>query len=353
MKNLNLNCPINHTGYGIASINILKQLNQYFNISYFPIGNVSVDTKNDRDLLVSLANNSKLPDINAPLLKIWHQFDLLQRIGRGKYFAMPFFELETLNKVEKIHLQVPDTVFVASTWAKEVIQDNAIKTNVEVVPLGVDGSIFNPEKIQQTRSDNKYVFLNIGKWEIRKGHDFLLDLFNNAFPNQQDVELWILASETTNSYSSRDEINAWKQKYNSPRIKIFSGVNSHTEIAYLMAESDCGIFPSRAEGWNLELLEMMSMNKPVICTNYSAHKEFCNDKNSYLIDINALEPAFDGKAFQNQGNWAKIGQNQKDQAIEHMRYCYNNRIRDNIEGVKTAKTFSWKNSAEKIMGYIS
>ena len=35
-----------------------------------------------------------------------------------------------------------------------------------------------------------------------------------------------------------------------------------------MAGADCGIFLSRAEGWNLGLLEMMAMGKPVITTNY-------------------------------------------------------------------------------------
>ena len=56
-----------------------------------------------------------------------------------------------------------------------------------------------------------------------------------------------------------------------------------------MAKTDCGVFPARAEGWNLELLEMMSCNKPVIATNYSAHTEFCDDKNCMLIDIEDME----------------------------------------------------------------
>jgi glycosyltransferase involved in cell wall biosynthesis len=140
--------------------------------------------------------------------------------------------------------------------------------------------------------------------------------------------------------------------YNSPRIKIFNGVQSHIDIAYLIAESDCGIYPSRAEGWNLELLETMAMNKPVISTNYSAHTEYCTKDNCYLVEIDNTELANDGKAFKNQGNWAKIDQKQKDQFIDYMRYVYNNRIIDNPSGLETAKKLSWKNSAKKIMGYI-
>jgi glycosyltransferase involved in cell wall biosynthesis len=351
-KQLNINCPINRTGYGIASTNIVKALGSKINLSLFPLGSVSVDNRTDHALISAYVHNSQLPDPKAPTLKIWHQFDLLQRIGNGKYYAMPFFELDTFNVLEKIHLSCPDTLFVTSEWAKEVIANNNITTTTEVVPLGVDRDIFNPNKITKTRSDGKYVFLNIGKWEIRKGHDFLLEIFNKAFPSENDVELWILASESTNSYSPPEEIAKWKSMYNNPRVKLFSGVNAHAEIAYLIAESDCGLYPSRAEGWNMELLESMSMDKPVICTNYSAHTEFCNRNNSFLVNITEVEPAFDGKAFKRQGNWAKITNKEKDQMIDYMRYCYSNRITTNSEGVKTAEEFSWKNSAEKIMGYI-
>ena len=65
-----------------------------------------------------------------------------------------------------------------------------------------------------------------------------------------------------------------------------------------MAQTDCGIFPSRAEGWNLELLEMLACIKSVITTHYSAHTEFCDDVNSDLVEIKETELAYDGKWFQ-------------------------------------------------------
>lgn len=350
---INLSCPINSTGYGIASTHILKELYNLKNdLSYFPIGSVSVDNKADYELLTNLLSQSHNFDVHSPYIKIWHQFDLATRIGRGKYYAMPFFELDTFNDIESKHLCVPDTIFATSNWAKNVILNNNPKINCNVVPLGVDANIFNPIKIPKPEY-NKYVFLNIGKWEKRKGHDILLELFNLAFPNNEDVELWILASENTNNYSSKDELLQWKNMYNDPRVKLFNGVESHIEIAYLIASCDCGIYPSRAEGWNLELLETMAMNRPVITTNYSAHTEYCTKDNSYLVDIEKTEPAYDGKAFRGQGNWAKIEQKQKDQFIDYMRYVYNNKIWSNPSGVETAKKLSWKNSAEKIMGYIS
>jgi len=351
MTKINLSCPINQTGYGISSLNILKELIQISELSYLPIGQPSVGNQEDYNTIQSLLNNQDSANINSPFIKIWHQFDLGTRFGRGKYFAFPFFELDTFNTREKQHLSVPDVLFATSEWAKNVMINNDITTPIEVIPLGVDMSIFN--YLENPKQTDKYIFLNIGKWEVRKGHDILHELFKKAFPNEKDVELWVLASETTNSYSNAEQLIEWKNLYSEDdRIKISSGVTSQKEIAQIMSQASCGIFPSRAEGWNLELLEMMAMNKPVIATNYSAHTEFCDKNNTYLIDIETTEPANDKKAFYGQGNWAKLGHNQQDQIIEHMRYVYQNKVLTNTSGLTTAQIFSWKNSASKILRCI-
>jgi len=352
--NINISCPINNTGYGLASINILKSLYEKgSNITYFPIGNPHINSEQDKEIIVQMYNNRLKCDILSPYIKIWHQFDLLDHVGKGKYYAFPFFELDTFNDQEKISLSVPDVIFATSEWAKNIIQNN-ISTPTEVIPLGVDISIFDSIKIQKTRKNEKYIFLNIGKWEIRKGHDFIYKIFKDAFPKENDVELWVLASEKTNNYSSENELKTWKQIYsNDPRIKLFNGMNNQYEIAELIANSDCGLYPSRAEGWNLELLETMAMNKPVIATDYSAHTEFCNKNNCMLIDIDETEKAFDNKAFVGQGNWAKIGPNQIEQTINHMRNAYNNRIVTNNNGLITANKYTWSNTADHILRCIS
>jgi glycosyltransferase involved in cell wall biosynthesis len=350
--NINLSCAVNQTGYGIASLNILKSLYKNHKIAYFPIGQPFVNNENDHKIILESYTNSQIPDANAPFIKVWHQFDLAQRVGRGKYYALSFFELDSLNEQEKTHLQIPDELFVTSEWAKKVLINNNINSPIHICPLGVDREIFH-ENYNQNQNNDKYAFLNVGKWEIRKGHDILLELFLKAFPDEQDVELWVCASENTNSYSSKEDLYQWKNMYNHPRIKLFSGVANQIELAHLINLSNCGIYPTRAEGWNMELLESMSMNKPVITTNYSSQTEFCNKSNSFMVEIDKLESAYDGKAFKNQGQWAKIDKNQKDQFIEYMRYCYKNKINDNLEGIKTAKQFSWTNTASIIERCIS
>ncbi len=70
MKNLNLFCPINGTGYGITSSNIAKSLNKDLNISLFPIGsNIDCNSEEDKQLFQKLLNNSSTFDYSAPCLK--------------------------------------------------------------------------------------------------------------------------------------------------------------------------------------------------------------------------------------------------------------------------------------------
>jgi glycosyltransferase involved in cell wall biosynthesis len=349
--NINLNIPINDTGYGVVSKNIARSLHKNNNVSIFPIGQTVARSQQEYDDFMQMINNSINFEHSAPTLKIWHQFDLAQHIGKGKYTAFPFFELDTFDEREKCQMKVPDQYVVASNWAKEVLMQNGITQDIHVVPMGVDRDIFNDELYRNDiLSKDKYIFLTIGKWEVRKGHDLLNDIFSKAFPVEKDVELWILAAEHTSSYCTKEEIEQWKNRYsNDNRIRIIGGTETHIDIAKIIQYSDCGLYISRAEGWNLELLETMSMNKPCIASNYSGHTEFCDNNNTYLVDIEEKELAFDGKAFRKQGNWAKLSEKQIEQTVEHMRYVYNNNIRTNPQGLETAQKLSWQNTANQIL----
>ena len=124
-----------------------------------------------------------------------------------------------------------------------------------------------------------------------------------------------------------------------------------------MSRVDCGLFPSRAEGWNLEALELLACGKHLIITDYAGHTEFCTKENSRLVTIREKEMAYDGKWFDGKtGKWAKVGNPEVDQAAEHMREVHKLKSKGSLglneEGVKTARRFSWKNTAKKIIEHV-
>lgn len=348
-QSLNICCPINSTGYGITSLNIVKELSKNLHASLFPIGhNIDVNGEQDKKLIQQLINNNTLFEYNAPCLKIWHQHDLSLKIGNGHYYVFPFFEVDKLNTREQHCLNYSDYIFVASNWAKKVLIDNGITKPIIVAPLGVDLSIFkDPIKIKLEKEN--YIFFHIGKWEHRKSQDFLLQAFDKAFDKNDKVELWLLPH---NPFLNDQENKYWLNLVDScklkDKIKIFNRLPTQYQLAEFIWYGDCGVFLSRAEGWNNEVIESMALNKPIITTNYSAHTEYCNIDNSYLVEITETEPAKDNKWFFGEGNWAKLGPNQLEQAIHYMKYVYTNRVETNPIGLATAQKYSWKRTSDII-----
>ena len=350
-KKININCPINGTGYGITSQNIVKAIyNNQIDLTVFPIGtNIEVNSQQDYDIISSLTKKSDYFSYNAPCLKIWHQFDLAQKIGNGHYYTFPFFEIDRLTEREKHHLNYSDFIFVASQWAKKVLQKNNVTKPIYVAPLGVDTNIFQ-SRPRIRLEKNSYIFFHIGKWEVRKAQDFLIQAFSLAFNNQDNVELRLLPH---NPFLKEEELKHWYELVQkSPvanKIKIFDRLPTQYHVANFIDEADCGVFLSRAEGWNNEIAESMALNKPIIATNYSAHTEYLTPQNSFMVDVAETEPANDGKWFNGFGNWAKLGSAQMSQAVDYMRYVYNNNIRTNPAGIDTANYYSWQNTANIIL----
>lgn len=354
--NINLMTPINQLGYGVAGLNILKALQKKATVSLHMIGQPQVTNQADADAVKLGIQTAQTFDPEAPCIKIWHQNQMAERIGSGKFIGFPIFELNRFTDVEKHHLISCDELMVCSQWAKDVVLTEVYPTpvghdlfedRVHVVPLGVDANLFPPAPARQ---DDKTIFFNCGKWEIRKGHDILINAFKKVLGHGENAELWMMCS---NPFNSPEEDSRWHQLYNHPKVKLIPRAETQREVYNIMTQVDCGVFPSRGEGWNLELLEMMSCGKHVITTDYSAHTEFCTKENAGLVPIKEVEPAFDGKWFFGQGNWAKISPHEEmDLYMKMMKFILNKKGTINTAGIETAEKFSWDNTADKIINNV-
>ncbi len=346
VKMINITAPINTLGYGVASYNIIKNLYGIGEqVSYFPIGNPEPPEK--QDFLNGMM--LKTPSLQAPSVKIWHQNDVHHHVGKGLHVGFPIFELDRFSRQEIWSMSHNDRIFVCSHWAESVVK-NAMNIETRVVPLGVDTDLFQPHESKRPAT----IFFNCGKWEIRKGHDVLVDCFNTAFEHSDDVELWMMCENPFYSEQQQKEwINLYKQSKLGDKIRIIPRQKTHQDVYNIMKQTDCGVFPARAEGWNLELLEMMACGKQVIATNYSAHTEFCNSSNSMLVEVNSLELANDGVWFKGNGMWASLDSDATEQIISHMRSVHDQKrqglLHQNIDGIQTSREFSWENSAKNFL----
>ena len=120
------------------------------------------------------------------------------------------------------HLKQLDAILVCSKWAAGVVASSGIHVPTTVAPLGVDRSIFHESIGEgQTRDRDRprepgpTIFVNNGKWEWRKGHDFLLQAFCNAFTPSDNFVLKLLCR----NYVLSDEANdSWANIFLGSRI---------------------------------------------------------------------------------------------------------------------------------------
>lgn len=350
--NINLSAPINKLGYGYTGLNILKGLSDLgHNVALFPIGNIDIDQENI-PLIQQAINNQSVYDNKAPSIRLWHQFDLAQHIGNGNRIGWPIFELNQFTEREIHHINSQDKLIVCSNWAKNLLESHPSidkRLLIDVVPLGYDPSIFFPSPIQKGPT----IFLNIGKWEIRKGHDILVDMFNSAFDIKDNVELWMLCN---NPFLSKEQIEEWHRLYKeSPlgdKIKILPRMNSHKDVASVIAKSTCGVFPARAEGFNLDAVEMLGAGRPVILTDYSGHKEF--SYLGYQVPPDGMEVSYDGIWFHGQGEWAYLGEEYQEDFIENMVHVYNMHQSGDTIYPRQAwiSSFTWSDSCKKLVNIL-
>lgn len=348
-----LQTPINSLGYGICGFNIAKQLaNQVGDhLTIFPIGQPEPELYQE---LVQFDWRNKDENIkwSEPCLKIWHQNGLHESVGRGEKVGFPIFELNKFTTEEKRSMKSCHQLIVCSKWAKDIVEDE-LGIVSKVVPLGVDRSLFNENNNIRRKPT---IFFNCGKWEIRKGHDIIKTCFEKAFSQADDVELWMMCENPFLGEKNNDWINYYKGSSIANKIRFIPRQKYHRDVYNIMRQVDVGVFPVRAEGWNLELLELLSCGKHVITTNYSGHTEFTNRNNSYIVETDKLVSAQDGIWFHGQGEWAELDKMQEDQIIDHMKQTHrlkqSSELELNLAGIETAIKFSWENTAREILNGV-
>ena len=344
--------PHSRTGYGLAAAHLLRALqSQHIPVAFFPIGPL------DRGLIENATLSQGLmlqgayrPDV--PSVRMSQQFDLALHVGRGLRVAYTVFERNEFTANERHHLDQQDALLVCSEWARQVCLDNGITDRpIHVVPHGVDRSVFH-ERVAATDTATDTVFLQVGKLESRKGQLELLRAFEAAFTPRDAVQLVLACHNPFMSAAAFAMMLApFRSSPMASRITILDReLPQLTDVAALMAGADCGVFPSRSEGWNLEVLEMLSMGKSVIATSCTGHTEYLTRDNASLITIDAFEPAVSNGAALS-GQWAAWGTSQHEQLVAHLRAIHSAKqsagsMARNDAGIRTAKHYSWSYAAD-------
>lgn len=128
--------------------------------------------------------------------------------------------------------------------------------------------------------EEKNYFLYMGNLEKRKGTDILLDAYEEYVKRGGNRELVIAGKIREDDIAQR--LHALEEKVST--LHYVGYVDDETRTR-LYRECGCFIFPSRAEGFGMPVIEAMQCGKPVIASDLEIFNELVGN----VIDIFSLD----------------------------------------------------------------
>jgi glycosyltransferase involved in cell wall biosynthesis len=253
-----------------------------------------------------------------------------------------------------------DEIWVYSSYNKECyVRCGIPEEKVQVIPLGVDDSVFRPEAAPMRVGTAGFCFLFVGGTIVRKGIDLLLQAYLDEFTADDDVCLVIKDNGAGSFYKGMTFQTAIREAGSrpiSPRIVYLDQHLSETEMAGLYAGCDCLVHPYRGEGFGLPIAEAMACGLPVIVPDKGPSRDLCDGRTAFLLPAEevglpkretglpeTVEPPW----------WLSVD---KHDLQEAMRFASENRSIVKAMGQTASErmrsAFTWKHSAEAVLGRL-
>lgn len=371
--------PVCGTGYGLTVAHLVEELVKLGEqIQLLPIGDmdfkslptgaaVACDEAHKRQLAAE-----GLPDVT---LCVWHEWDHPPRdYARVKhwlsknYVAMPTFELDRVRPEAVPALAECRNVLVSSAWNKMVLERHGLTNVTQLVHHGVDPYVFYPRNLEAiTKPSGPFRMFNMGKLELRKGHDLCIDLVAAMLQLGLDVQLWAMWDNPFMERGSMQQLlDKWAQRSARQfhvdvkdiytRVLMVPSRPKAEDVAKVINSTVFGVYPFRAEGWNLPLLETMACARPVVASWYTAPADYLDFENCRLIQKCESVIAEDGIWFgenRAQGRWFEPNFAELLQlTLEAYNLWKTGRLEPNMAGRRTAENFSWMAAALRLSSWL-
>ena len=238
-------------------------------------------------------------------------------------------------------------VWVPSEWGKGVLVEAGINPAIiDVVPEGVNPRNYHPFlRAKRDPGAKPFRFLSVGKYEERKAYRALLEGFAHAFGNNSDVQLILKADYFLKFEQKKAELEALVRSMGLSNVQMLWGEFNPDMLFALYNHADAFVFPSRAEGWGLPLIEAMATGLPVITTFYSGHTEFLRHVESSILkvdyDLEVInDPEFHGYWPQLRVTGARWAAPRVESIAKNMIEMISNYQEFTRQGIYSAETLS-------------
>lgn len=190
---------------------------------------------------------------------VWHgDWDEIKDTVKKRYFQ----EVESMRSANK--------VFVLNEVAREnIIRHIGINPNkVALIDNGVNTNVYRPISTKETllkryRLEGKKIFTQVGSICDRKNQLGAVRLLLPLMLEDKDIIFCYAGGIIDSDYKEQiDKLS--REKGISDRVRYFGEIKPGEDLNEFYNLSDAMIFPSKAEGFSLVILEAMSVGIPVI-----------------------------------------------------------------------------------------
>lgn len=208
-------------------------------------------------------------------------------------------------------------------WNGQTFRQSGLKLPINVMPLGVDPAIYAPSlaakmplatlmttsEIGRSEIPAGFIFCYVFQPSFRKGLDFLLSAFEEAF--YADREVGLLLGTTAYSLAGGGMLPDRDMK---TRVWALQGKYTERDLAGMYRACKVYVCTSRGEGYNLPIQEAAACGLPVIAPRTSVHPElipsgyglfFEQDEYRVFPEARKVSPWFEGIPFPEYGPNAK------------------------------------------------
>jgi len=279
-----------------------------------------------------------------------------------------FFKGHNINWCVFESTRIPDPIFsimrlhnlwIPSEWGRKIAVEQGINANqITVVHEGVNANLYHPYLIPPSQ---KFRFLLIGKYEQRKSIDESIEAFAMTYGNNPDVELVIKSDYFRNQVEKKQALEYKIASMKVNNIHLVWGLQSETELANLYRSANVFLFPTKAEGWGLPLIEAAATGLPLVTTFHSGQTEFLQDIRSSCVlldytlspidcpETKEFYPSPDG----NHGKWAVTT---VEEIARGIKLAYANYDSLRTQAIKNSEVirskYSWANIAMSALNVL-
>ena len=223
--------------------------------------------------------------LRLPLLTTFHTLARVKGISVDKNF-----EYEYRSKIESEVIGCSDVILANRSFEMEqlITKYDAEPSRIEIVPPGVDHSIFKPSSKKEARAQLNLsadpILLFVGRIQPLKGADLAVLTLSEL--SHEDAHL-VLVGGSSGPEGPREEkrIRQMVDELGLTQRVTFIEPQKHEKLVNWYQAADVVIMPSKSESFGLVALEASATGVPVVASSVGGLQTIIeHDLSGYLID---------------------------------------------------------------------